>query len=302
MPFAWINGNIVRDDEARIGIADVGLLHAAGVFTTMRAAGGRALRVSQHLVRLRRSCEALYVPLQYDDDALRSALGELLARSSLSEARLRLTVTRGHALRDPLHGESFRPTCFVTAEELAPYPPEFYERGLTVILNSDQKLNPYDIQAGHKTLDYFSRFAALREATGRGAGESLWFNVHNFLQSGSISNVFLVEETDGERVLVTPPTNEDLQEEAVKRSCPYPRSNVLPGVTRAAIIDWARSAGIAVQRLPIDVSRLLAAREVFLTNSIMGVMPVTRIEQHVVSEGKPGEVARRAGEVERQRG
>jgi branched-subunit amino acid aminotransferase/4-amino-4-deoxychorismate lyase len=209
---------------------------------------------------------------------------------------MRLTVTRGHASRDPLHGESFRPTCFMTAEELLPYAPEFYERGLTVVVNSEQKLNPYDIQAGHKTLDYFSRFAALREATrrvGGPAGESLWFNVHNFLQSGSISNVFIVEEIDGAPALVTPPTNEDLQEEAVKRSCPYPRSNVLPGVTRAAVIDWARAEGMAVHRLPIDVNRLLAAREVFLTNSIMGVMPVTRVEQRIVGEASPGEVTRR---------
>lgn len=290
MPDAWINGRFVAADEASVSISDAGLLHGAGVFTTMRAAGGNAVRVDQHLARLRRSCEALYIPLQYDDEVLRNAIDELLARNNLSEARLRLTVTRGHALRDPLHGESFRAACFMTAEELAPYPPEFYERGLTVILNSDQKTNPYDIQTGHKTLDYFSRFAALREATGRGAGESLWFNVHNFLQSGSISNVFLVEEIDGQQALVTPPTNEDLQEEAVKRSCPYARSNVLPGVTRAAVIDWAGGEGIAVHRLPIDVNRLLAAREVFLTNSIMGVMPVTRIEQHVVSEGRPGKV------------
>jgi branched-subunit amino acid aminotransferase/4-amino-4-deoxychorismate lyase len=59
-------------------------------------------------------------------------------------------------------------------------------------------------------------------------------------------------------------------------------------------MEWARGEGIAVHRLPIDVSRLLAAREVFLTNSIMGVMPVTRVEQELVGEGGPGEFTRRA--------
>ena len=159
---------------------------------------------------------------------------------------------------------------------------------MTVVLNSDGKLNPYDVQAGHKTLDYFSRFAALRSATRQKAGESLWFNVHNFLQSGSISNVFLVE--DGR--LVTPPTNADLREGPVRTSCPYPKSNVLPGVTRAAVIDFAKGAGLSVQRLPVDVNRLLAASEVFLTNSVMGVMPVTRIEQKPVGDGRPGPVTR----------
>ena len=300
MPEAWINGRFLPQEQATVSISDAGLLHAAGVFTTLRASGGRPVRLEAHLARLRRSCEALYVPLQHDDEALKAAAKGLLERNGLSEARMRITATRGQAVRDPLHGESFRPTCFMTAEELPPYPPEFFERGLTVVLNSEQKLNPYDIQAGHKTLDYLSRFAALRQATrrvGGPAGESLWFNVHNFLQSGSISNVFLVEEIDGAPALVTPPTNEDLQDEAVKRSCPYPRSNVLPGVTRAAVIEWARGEGVAVHRLPVDVNRLLGAREIFLTNSIMGVMPVTRVEQEVVGEGEPGEVTRRARDV-----
>ena len=118
-------------------------------------------------------------------------------RNDLQDARLRLTVTRGTTLRDPVHGESFRPTCFITADALTPYPAEFYDKGLTVVLNSDGKLNPYDVQAGHKTLDYFSRFAALREATRKKAGESLWFNVHNFLQSGSISATFSSSKTEG---------------------------------------------------------------------------------------------------------
>ena len=297
MPFAWINGTLLDREDAHVGIGDAGLLHAAGVFTTMRARDGAVERIPQHLRRLRHSCEALFVPLLHDDAALTAAAGELLGANGLGDARLRFTVTRGQTVRDPLHGESFRPTCILTADALAPYPAEFYERGMTVALSGGTKLNPYDPQAGHKTLAYVSRFAVLKEAAARGAGEALLFNVHNFLQGGCISNVFLVEELDGAPVLVTPPTNEDLQEEAVRRSCPYPRSNALPGVTRGAIIEWAKSEGIAVQRLPIDVSRLLAAQEVFLTNSIMGTMPVTRVEEHAVGQGTPGRLTRRSTAV-----
>ena len=292
MPTVWINGEFLDESRAGVSLRDAGLLHAAGVFTTTKSVGGEVFRLGDHLRRLRASCDALYVPLVPKDDDLRSAVAELLERNDLQDARLRLTVTRGTTLRDPVHGESFRPTCFMVADALTPYPAEFYEKGLTVVLNSDGKLNPYDVQAGHKTLDYFSRFAALREATRKKAGECLWFNVHNFLQSGSISNVFLVE--DGP-TLVTPPTNEDLREPPVRKSCPYPKSNVLPGVTRAAVLSWAKANGVATQRLPVDVNRLLAAREVFLTNSIMGVIPVTRIEQSVVGDGRPGKLTRLIG-------
>ena len=71
------------------------------------------------------------------------------------------------ARQDPLHGLRLEPTVFITAAELEPYPPEFYQRGMTVVVIDEQKLNPYDIQAGHKTLNYFSRLAALRSASQR---------------------------------------------------------------------------------------------------------------------------------------
>ena len=290
MPDVWLNGEFIDIDAARIDPRDGGLLHAAGVFTTMRAVGGRTMLLDRHLKRLRDSCNALHVPLTFEDKVLATAVGGLLGRNELPDARLRLTVTRGRSEQDPLHGEIHRPTVLLTAAEMTPYPPEMYEKGLTVLLNSEQKANPYDLQAGHKTLDYFSRFAALREAARRGAGESLWFNVHNFLQSGSIANAFIVE--DG--VVVTPPTNEDLREEKVRTSCPYPKSNVLPGTVRGWILDGDE---VEVRRLPIDVNRLLAAEEVFVTNSVMGVMPVTKLEQKEVRDGTPGPVTRRLMEA-----
>jgi branched-chain amino acid aminotransferase len=154
------------------------------------------------------------------------------------------------------------------------------------MLNDEQKLNPYDHQAGHKTLDYFSRLAALREAVRRGAGEALWFNVHNYLQSASIANVFLVKD----KVLLTPPTNEELRDPALAAACPYPKSNVLPGVTRSAILDIARGNNVPVRLEALNVTNVLEADEIFLTNSIMQIMPVGRVEKHTVGQSTPGDI------------
>lgn len=161
--------------------------------------------LDRHLARVRESCDALFVPLQQRDEAIAAATTELLQRNGLAEARLRLTVTRGRATQDPLHGMRLEPTVLLTAAPLEPYPQEYYQKGMTVIVLDEQKLNPYDLQAGHKTLNYFSRLSALKEANRRQAGEALWFNVHNYLQCGSITNVLIVK--DGR--LVTPPTNEE---------------------------------------------------------------------------------------------
>lgn len=293
MPSIWLNGNFIDESEAAVSLRDTGLLHAAGVFTTMRSYGGRVFRLERHLARLRASCEALFIPLIHKDDALTPVVQELLQHNALSDARLRLTVTRGQAIHDPVHGLRLEPNVFLTAAALEPYPEEYYQRGMTVIVLDEQKLNPYDLQAGHKTLNYFSRLAALREANRRGGGEALWFNVHNYLQSGSISNVFIVKGG----TLITPPTPKEMLEPALRDAMPYPRSAVLPGVTRGAILEIAAALGMKVTLGAIDISALLDADEVFLTNSIMQVMPVCRIERRAIGSEQPGpqtrELARR---------
>jgi branched-subunit amino acid aminotransferase/4-amino-4-deoxychorismate lyase len=297
MPFVWLNGDFIDESEASVSLRDTGLLHAAGVFTTMRSAGGKVFRLAHHLKRLRDSCDALFNPLQFKDEVLTTAVAELLARNGLSDARLRITVTRGQSQTDPVHGLRLQPNVFVTATEVEPYPPEYYERGMTIMLVDEQKLNPYDIQAGHKTLNYFSKLAALREANRRSAGEALWFNMHNYLQSGSISNVFVVK--DGE--LFTPPTPQETRDSVNPESMPYPKSAVLPGITRAAVIELARDAGIDVRLCAINVDAILDADEVFITNSIMRVMPVCRIEREAIGSDKPGaislDLSRRLGEL-----
>jgi branched-chain amino acid aminotransferase len=216
-------------------------------------------------------------------------VNELLKRNELSEARLRLTVTRGAASRDPLHGVRLEPTVFLTVAPLEPYPEEFYQRGMTVMALDEQKLNPYDLQAGHKTLNYFSRLAALRTANTRGAGEAVWFNVHNYMESASVSNVFLVKAGK----LLTPPTAADLHDPAVAEATPYGKSCVLPGITREAVLELARGNKIEVEIRGLTISDLLEADEAFLTNSIMRVMPVCRVERKALGEDKPGPVTRK---------
>jgi branched-chain amino acid aminotransferase len=286
MPFAWINGSFVDESAASVSARDTGLLHGIGVFTTMRARGGQVVRLDRHLKRLRQSCEELFIPLLYKDGELSEAISELLARNELSDARMRLTITRGTTVTDPLHGLHAQPTALLTAGAFEPYPAEYYEKGLTATVLDKHKLNPYDITAGHKTLDYFARLSALRDASKQGAAEALWFNVHNYLQSGCISNVFVVKGGS----LITPPTNEELREPLVKAQTAYPQSNVLPGTTRGAVLDRAKSAGIGVRLGTVTINDLLDADEVFLTNSVMGVMPVTHIERRAIGSEKPGEI------------
>jgi branched-chain amino acid aminotransferase len=287
MATVWLNGIFVDESTASLSIRDTGLLHAAGVFTTMRAYDGAVFRLDRHLLRLRESCQAFSIPLAYSDEKLAYVIGELLRANELINARLRFTVTGGTTADDPVHGIRLNPNCFITAAALQ-------EHGMTVALLDAQKLNPFDIQAGYKTLNYFSRMSALRWARQAGAGEALWFNIYNYLQSGSISNVFIVK--DGR--LMTPPTQGEINADAdLREKLPYARSNVLPGITRGAILELARAHDLPIELASINVEQLLDADEIFLSNSIMNVMPVARVERSIVGNDGPGPITMQLGEA-----
>lgn len=290
MAQCWVNGQLVDENTATISLHDTGLLHGAGVFTTMRAYSGVVFRIEDHLRRLRSSCEALMIPLTWKDEDLVAASDQLLKANGLGDARLRLTVTRGRMIHDA-DQVRLQPAAFLTAVPLQPYPKEHYEKGITAIVYDRFKLNPFDILAGHKALNYVGQFAALNAARQVGAAEAFWFNVHNFLQEGSISNIFIVRSG----TLYTPPTPVDLEDQVIADRTPYSRSNVLPGVARKTVIEIAQRQNIPIIVGPLTINDLLSADECFVTNSIMEVMPVCRIERKALGKEQPGDLTRRMG-------
>jgi branched-chain amino acid aminotransferase len=280
-----LNGQLLPYEDAAVPAADAGLLHGAGLFETMRARNGKIFRLRQHLDRLTRSAQTLSIPFSLGAVQLAEITAELLDANALTDARLRLTVTRGdlHAAtaQDPVPPV----TLILSAAGFQPYPAELYEKGMTVII-SGYKQNPESPLTGHKTTSYFDRLLALRQAQQLKAGEALWFTAGtNVLAEGSISNVFIVDQ---EGLLATPPLT--IPNKTNQRLC-------LPGITRETILELATQLNIPPHERLLTVNDLLAAREVFLTNSIMGVMPVTHIEKHRVAAGVPGNMTVRLREA-----
>ncbi len=276
----YLNGDIVEAERAQVSVFDAGLLHGAGLFETMRAYGGVIFRLQDHLARLAAAGEALSMCDLNGSarDEIASGLNELLRRNGLSDARVRLTLTTGDMRRDPQGQQEARPTLFATATALTVYPQELYDQGMTVLI-SVHKQSRLDPTCGYKTISYLGRLISLREAQARGCGEALWFTHENLLAEGAISNVFLVDHG----IIKTPPID----------------TPVLPGVTRKAVIELAGPADLSVQETPLTINDLLDANEVFVTNSVMQVMPVCRIEQREIGDGKPGPVTRRLIELYR---
>ena len=279
--YIHINGQLVPYDAAVVGPGDAGLLHGAGLFETMRARKGKIFRARQHLERMTKSAEALGIAFVLGEDQLAEMATELLEANGLmgGEARMRLTVTRGdlHAVTAE---EPVPPvTLMLSATAMTGFPAEAYEKGMTVVL-SRYKQNPENPLCGHKSTSYFDRLLALREAHGARAGEALWFTAkENYLAEACTANVFVVDK-DGH--LATPPLLMPGKED--QRLC-------LPGITRQVVMEVATGMQVLVHERMLTVEDVLGAREVLLTNAIMGVMPVTRMERHEVGAGKVGEMA-----------
>lgn len=267
----YFNGDFLPASEARVSVFDGGLLHGAGLFETMRAENGTAFRLEAHVERLRRSAEQLLRPIERSQLPSDAVCRELLRKNALSSARIRLTVSAGGLRGEPGESDPVFTVC-MTASPLAGYPAEHYERGIVVTL-SDTRTSSSDRLAGHKCTSYLSRLLGLRDAQRVRCVESLWFTTANQLAEGCVSNVFLVKGGS----LRTPPLS----------------TPVLPGIARGVVLELAPRMGVDVSEVTLGIADLLEADEVFLTNSIMQVMPVVRVEKHEVGGGQVGPMARR---------
>jgi len=261
----FFNGKIVDASAAGISVRDVGFLYGAGLFETMRCYGGAVFSLDDHLERLFASAEALSVKNTYSRKDVRGAVYATIRANGLKDARVRLTLTSGEA-----HGD--KSTLLVMATPYEGYPLEYYEKGVKVVL-CNMRQNPDEVICGHKTLNYFARMSALNQARTKGAAEAIWFTTDGRLAEGCISNIFLVKGGAMATPVLTLP--------------------VLPGVARKAVLEIAGRQSIQFVERELHINDLLDAEEVFLTNVIMGVMPVVGIEAHTVGDGKVGPVVKK---------
>jgi branched-chain amino acid aminotransferase len=264
----FLNDKLVDIDKAGISVSDSGLLYGAGLFETMRSYNGVVFSLKDHLDRLFFSACALSIKPPHRK-FITEAIYKVLKENKLTDARLRLTLTGGPMVESE---EQRHPTLLITATEIQPYPDEYYKNGVMVVLCPFRQ-NPAEPTCGHKTTSYFSRIMALKWAHQRKAAEAIWFTIDNRLAEGCISNVFLVKDS----VLYTPPIE----------------TPVLAGVARKTVCQIAMKNSIKLVEKNLFIDDCLTAEEAFLTNVIMQIMPISRIEKHAVGNGKVGAMTKK---------
>jgi len=258
----FLNNKLVDIDKACISVTDSGFLYGAGLFETMRSYNGVVFALKDHLDRLFFSSRALSINRTYDRKYITDAIYKVLRANKLTDARMRLTLTNGRMSQSD---EQRKATLLITATKLHPYPAEYYKKGVLVILCPFRQ-NASEPTCGHKTTSYFPRMIALNRAHQKRAAEALWFTMDNRLAEGCISNVFLVKDS----VLYTAPIE----------------TPVLAGVARKTVCQIALKNSIKLVEKELYIDDVLAADEIFLTNVIMQIMPVTTVEKHTVGDGR----------------
>jgi len=281
----FIDGEMVTREDAKVSAFDAAFQHGVGLFETMHAFttpdGVVVEDLDEHMDRLQASAAQLGLSDDLKTGALGEAVVETVRRARYKNTRVRLTVTGGDLnLLQSGAGGGHRPTVMIQAQPATAYPDEMFENGVMATI-AEARANPLDPTAGHKTLNYWWRLRELQAAAGKGAGESIVLQVSNHLCGGCVSNLFVVSEGK----LITPIAQGEESGEA--HALPSP---VLPGITRARVLEQAKKIGVPVEVRMMSIDDLLDADEVFLTNSSWKVLPVVKVEAEVIGSGEPGAV------------
>jgi len=265
----YLNGNLIPAAKAKISPFNFGFLYGYGIFETMRSYGGSIFRLDPHLARLSEAAKILGIADKLDEFDLDQACHAVLKANNLFDARLRLMVTGGEGDIIPNPDTCNGITVFIVARKLVPPSAEKYERGYKAILSSYRR-HGSSLLSRLKSTSYLENVLARQEARDAGVDEVVLLNDQGFVAEGSTTNIFLLNQ----QLLITPSIE----------------SGALPGITRQVILELAKSLGITTVVKRVELGQLRAAAEAFLINSVIEIVPLTRLDNKPIGRGKLGPV------------
>lgn len=267
----YIDGRFVPREEARLSVFDHGFLYGDGVFEGIRAYNGRVFRLREHLDRLYDSARAIDLAIPVTKEEMTGIILETLRKNKLKNGYIRPIVTRGVGDLGLDPRKCPKPSIFVIAVEWGAMYGDLYEKGLKAITVSVRRNPAEALPPNIKSLNYLNNILGKIEANYKGGDEAIFFDTNGNLSEGSGDNIFVVKNG----AIYTPPT-----------------LNNLRGITRAVVIELARSLGISLFEQDLGYYDLYAADEVFVTGTAAEVAPIVLIDGRAIGIGKPGPVTR----------
>lgn len=268
----YISGQYFDKADAKISVYDHGLLYGDGVFEGMRIYHGKVFRLLQHLDRLWHSAKAIWLEIPMTKDALAHACNETVKLNGIQDGYVRLVVTRGAGTLGLDPNKTKDPQVIIITDSITLYPPEFYRDGLQIITASTIRNHPAALSPRIKSLNYLNNIMAKLEGLQANCSEALMLNQKGEVAECTGDNIFIVR--GGE--IFTPPLD----------------AGILEGITRDVVIELAQAADIPVHQLPMTRHDIFIADECFLTGSAAEVVPVVKLDNRLIGDGKPGPITR----------
>ncbi|WP_028609609.1 aminodeoxychorismate lyase [Paenibacillus harenae] len=254
-----LNGSVKDASEAVISVYDHGFLYGIGLFETFRTYKGKPYLLDRHLSRLHSGCEQLGITYRADLDGITALVRELLAANGLEDGYVRLTVSAGEGELGLPAGDYEQPSELLLVKALPAVSEAAHLRGKELRLLRTLRNTP-EGETRFKSLQYMNNIIAKRELLASGASpgaEGVMLSRDGWLTEGIVSNLFFVQAG----VVYTPSI----------------ATGILPGITRAKVLELARETGYETKEGLYSWERLLESDEIWLTNSIQELVPVTSL-------------------------
>jgi branched-chain amino acid aminotransferase group I len=267
--FISLNGKIIPDTERCISSGDRGFLYGDGIFETLRTYNGRLFKLAEHLERMRCSAEKLSISFEYTNAEISENIKELLEKNSVQDAYIRITLSRGAGGNGLGINNNLKPTMLIQAKSFTLYERRLYDEGMSLIVSRHRRSTSCPISS-HKTTNLLTSILLKEEAKRMSANEAIVINTDGYVAECVVSNIFFVNNGS----VVTPSLD----------------TNILPGITRGTVLDICQNSGIPTREECFKIEALIKAEEVFIANSLMEIMPVSRIDDNKIGKTIPGEV------------
>lgn len=250
----FLNGQLVPEEQAVVSVFDRSFLYGDGLFETIRVSRGKPFRWAQHFERLQRSALFLGLKVPYTADELRRSARELIEKNQLPDSLLRLNISRGVGPRGYSPKGADSPTVVMSVH---PLPPDYTPPGWRLVTSS-YRIAANDTVAQHKTTSKVFQVVAKAEAEAKGADEALILNSNGEILEASSANLFWIYR---DAVYSTPTA-----------------LGVLPGITRAVILEICQTMGIPTRKKILRPDALMRSEGVFVSLSSRGVIPVVELD------------------------
>jgi branched-chain amino acid aminotransferase len=270
-----VNGRVFDQEHAVISVFDHGFLYGEGVYETLRTFNGRPFLFDRHMQRLRNSAGMLMLPVPISDAEMAARCRETMTANGPGEHYIRILLTRGVGELSYDPAGCPEPSIIIIVKPQVDPSAAAYEHGMKLALVNIVRNHPGTVNPLIKSNNLLNNALAMQEAARRGGDEGVMRNFRGELAECTTSNLFIVKGG----VALTPPLD----------------AGLLPGITRAFLFEVGEDAGIPVREAVLHDADLLNADEAFFTSTTRGVMPATRVDDHLIGNGAPGPVTRALG-------